>query len=125
MKRMAEQRPEHEVQAAQRVGLPASYTEETDLPYPVAGAIRFDDQAELDSRAYVLGLTRLLGHEGPAGGEDRVVDELRVAGRFEVCRAYVEGTERHSAVEVGKELDRRRGSAEERGSRGPGDLDVE
>ena len=33
---------EREVEAAQRAGLPASYTEETDLPYPVAGAIRFD-----------------------------------------------------------------------------------
>ena len=33
---------EQEVEAAQRAGLPASYTEETDLPYPVAGAIRFD-----------------------------------------------------------------------------------
>jgi glycine/D-amino acid oxidase-like deaminating enzyme/nitrite reductase/ring-hydroxylating ferredoxin subunit len=55
---------EKEVAAAQRVGLPASYTEETDLPYPVAGAIRFDDQAEFHPRRFLLALAALIPGEG-------------------------------------------------------------
>jgi glycine/D-amino acid oxidase-like deaminating enzyme/nitrite reductase/ring-hydroxylating ferredoxin subunit len=55
---------EKEVEAAQRIGLPASYTEETDLPYPVAGAIRFDDQAEFHPRRFLLALAALIPGEG-------------------------------------------------------------
>jgi len=42
-----------EVAAAQRVGLPASYVEETPLPFDVAGAVRFDEQAEFHPRKYL------------------------------------------------------------------------
>ena len=42
------------------LGLPASYTEETDLPYPVAGAVRFEDQAEFHPRRFVLALAALV-----------------------------------------------------------------
>lgn len=39
-------------------GLPASYTEELDLPWPVAAAVRFDDQAEFHPVKYLRALAR-------------------------------------------------------------------
>ncbi|MBW3557226.1 MAG: FAD-dependent oxidoreductase [Actinobacteria bacterium] len=47
---------EHEVEVARRLGLPASFTTRTELPYEVAGAIRFENQAQFHPRAYCLGL---------------------------------------------------------------------
>ena len=55
---------EEEVEAAQRAGLPASYTEETDLPYPVAGAVRFEAQAEFHPRRFLLALAALIPGDG-------------------------------------------------------------
>jgi glycine/D-amino acid oxidase-like deaminating enzyme/nitrite reductase/ring-hydroxylating ferredoxin subunit len=55
---------EREVAAAQRAGLPARYTEETDLPWPVKAAIRFEDQAQFHPRRYCLGLARLIEGDG-------------------------------------------------------------
>jgi glycine/D-amino acid oxidase-like deaminating enzyme/nitrite reductase/ring-hydroxylating ferredoxin subunit len=47
---------EREAEAALAAGLPASFVEETPLPYPVAAAVRFDDQAEFHVRKYLLAL---------------------------------------------------------------------
>jgi glycine/D-amino acid oxidase-like deaminating enzyme/nitrite reductase/ring-hydroxylating ferredoxin subunit len=47
---------EAEVSVAQRLGLPASYSDEVDLPFAVAGAVRFDEQAEFHPVKYLLGL---------------------------------------------------------------------
>jgi len=47
---------EDETRAAIAAGLPASLVEETPLPYPVAAAVRFDDQAEFHPRKYLLAL---------------------------------------------------------------------
>jgi glycine/D-amino acid oxidase-like deaminating enzyme/nitrite reductase/ring-hydroxylating ferredoxin subunit len=47
---------EAEVSAARRFGLPASFTDEVDLPFPVAGAVRFDEQGEFHPVKYLLGL---------------------------------------------------------------------
>ena len=60
------QRPliEREAETAAQAGLPATFVEATPLPFDVHGAVRFDDQAEFDPRAYVLGLTRLLVEAG-------------------------------------------------------------
>ena len=41
-----EARIKKEVEAAKKVGLPASFTRETSLPFPVKAAIRFEDQAQ-------------------------------------------------------------------------------
>jgi glycine/D-amino acid oxidase-like deaminating enzyme/nitrite reductase/ring-hydroxylating ferredoxin subunit len=49
---------EAEAAAARRLGLPASYTEELDLPFGVAAAVRFDEQAELHPVKYLVGLAR-------------------------------------------------------------------
>src|SRR5919199_1133435 len=53
---------EREVEAAQRAGLPASYTEETDLPWPVAAAVRFENQAEFHPRLYLLAIAERLAN---------------------------------------------------------------
>jgi glycine/D-amino acid oxidase-like deaminating enzyme/nitrite reductase/ring-hydroxylating ferredoxin subunit len=57
---------EDEARAATAAGLPATLVERTPLPYPVAAAVRFDDQAEFDAYRYVLALARQL----PAVYED-------------------------------------------------------
>lgn len=45
-----------EVNAARRLGLPASYTESTELPFDVSAAIRFDEQGLFHPRQYLLSL---------------------------------------------------------------------
>jgi glycine/D-amino acid oxidase-like deaminating enzyme/nitrite reductase/ring-hydroxylating ferredoxin subunit len=55
---------EEEVAAAIEAGLPATLTDETPLPYPVAGAVRFDDQAEFHVRKYLLALAQRLTEGG-------------------------------------------------------------
>jgi glycine/D-amino acid oxidase-like deaminating enzyme/nitrite reductase/ring-hydroxylating ferredoxin subunit len=77
-------RIEDEVEAAQRAGLAASFTTETDLPWPVAGAVRVDDQAEFHPRRYLLRLA-----EEVAGGGSHVFERSRaiaVAGGRERVR---------------------------------------
>ena len=55
-----------EVAAASRIGLRASFTTDTDLPYPVEAAIRLDDQAQFHPRRYCIGLAAALAGEGVA-----------------------------------------------------------
>ncbi|MBS1189775.1 MAG: oxidoreductase [Rhodocyclaceae bacterium] len=57
-------RIEAEVEAAQRLGLPATYLEDTPLPFPVEAAVRFDGQARFHPRKYLLALARDLPGEG-------------------------------------------------------------
>ncbi|MGP3770595.1 FAD-dependent oxidoreductase [Streptomyces sp. SDT5-1] len=45
-----------EAGAAQAAGLPASFVTTTDLPFPVAGAVRVTGQAQFHPRKYLLGL---------------------------------------------------------------------
>jgi glycine/D-amino acid oxidase-like deaminating enzyme/nitrite reductase/ring-hydroxylating ferredoxin subunit len=66
---------ERETAAARRAGLPASYDEELDLPFPVAGAVRFDDQVQLHPLRYLHGLARVV----TAGG-GRIVEGVRATG---------------------------------------------
>jgi glycine/D-amino acid oxidase-like deaminating enzyme/nitrite reductase/ring-hydroxylating ferredoxin subunit len=47
-----------EVEAARQLDLPATYIDSTSLPYDVAGAVRFDDQARFHPRNYLLALAR-------------------------------------------------------------------
>jgi glycine/D-amino acid oxidase-like deaminating enzyme/nitrite reductase/ring-hydroxylating ferredoxin subunit len=47
---------EKEAEAARRFGLPASLVRESSLPFPIAGALRFDDQAQFNPCRYALGL---------------------------------------------------------------------
>jgi glycine/D-amino acid oxidase-like deaminating enzyme/nitrite reductase/ring-hydroxylating ferredoxin subunit len=66
---------EREVSIAKRLGLPASYTEATDLPFAVAGAVRFDDQAQFHPVRYLHGLARRLQDDGA-----RLFEQTRALG---------------------------------------------
>jgi glycine/D-amino acid oxidase-like deaminating enzyme/nitrite reductase/ring-hydroxylating ferredoxin subunit len=55
---------EAEAEAAAEAGLPASLVDTTPLPYPVAAAVRFDDQAEFHVRRYLLPLAAGLSAGG-------------------------------------------------------------
>jgi glycine/D-amino acid oxidase-like deaminating enzyme/nitrite reductase/ring-hydroxylating ferredoxin subunit len=66
---------EREAGLALRLGLPASVTRDTGLPFPVAAAMRWDDQAQFHPVKYVAGLAATI----PGGGchvfqNSRVVD---------------------------------------------------
>ena len=58
------QRIEAEASAARRAGLPASVVDETDLPFPVAAAVRFADQAEFHPLKFLAGLALALEAAG-------------------------------------------------------------
>lgn len=53
-----------EAEAAREAGLPARYTEDTGLPFAVAGAVRVDDQAQFHPRRYLLALAEDLVAQG-------------------------------------------------------------
>jgi glycine/D-amino acid oxidase-like deaminating enzyme/nitrite reductase/ring-hydroxylating ferredoxin subunit len=55
---------EREHRCAVRLGLPAALTSETDLPFDVEVALRFDDQAHLHPGHYLVGLARALVEGG-------------------------------------------------------------
>ena len=55
-----------EVEAAQRLGLSATFTTETDLPYAIEGAVRLDDQAQFHPRKFCIGLARAIDGDGSA-----------------------------------------------------------
>jgi glycine/D-amino acid oxidase-like deaminating enzyme/nitrite reductase/ring-hydroxylating ferredoxin subunit len=55
---------EDEARAAIEAGLPASLVDELPLPFAVAGAVRFEDQAEFHVQRYLLGLTDRLDGAG-------------------------------------------------------------
>ena len=67
-----------EADVAGELGLPASFVDELDLPFPVAGAVRFDEQAEFHPVKYVDGIAAAL--KGPLHERTRVtgVDRTRV-----------------------------------------------
>ena len=80
-----------EAKTARRLGLPAAFTESTDAPFEVAGALRFDDQAQFHPRKYLQAVA-----EAVDGGGSYVFEETRATGldtgspcRVETNRATV------------------------------------
>jgi glycine/D-amino acid oxidase-like deaminating enzyme/nitrite reductase/ring-hydroxylating ferredoxin subunit len=55
---------EKEVEVAKRLGLPATLTRETGLPFDVLTAMRWDDQAQFHPTKYVAGLAATIPGEG-------------------------------------------------------------
>ncbi|MDT4952228.1 MAG: hypothetical protein QOJ02_366 [Acidobacteriota bacterium] len=53
-----------EVEAATKLGLPASYVETTPLPFEIKGAIQFSNQARFHPRKYLLALARKIQGDG-------------------------------------------------------------
>jgi glycine/D-amino acid oxidase-like deaminating enzyme/nitrite reductase/ring-hydroxylating ferredoxin subunit len=80
---------EKEVAAAREAGLDASLVTETDLPYPVAAAIRLDDQAEFHPRKYLLGLAEALTGRGVQIFEKTIA--TGVSEGSDGCTVSVEG----------------------------------
>ncbi len=76
-----------EADAARRAGLPASFTTETGLPFPVAGAVRVTGQAQFHPVRYLRALTADLLRLG-----GRVYEHTRVTGltEGEPCRLTTE-----------------------------------
>jgi glycine/D-amino acid oxidase-like deaminating enzyme/nitrite reductase/ring-hydroxylating ferredoxin subunit len=76
-----------EVEAAREAGLPASFVTETDLPFPVAGAIRVEDQAQFHPRKYLLGLAQEIARRG-----GRIFERTRAVDldEGEPCRVTTE-----------------------------------
>lgn len=86
-----------EAEAALDAGLAASFATETDLPFPVAGAVRVADQAQFHPRKYLLALvTDLLRHGG------QVYERTRVTGldEGEPCRLTTENGATVTASDV-------------------------
>ncbi|MCM1983767.1 FAD-dependent oxidoreductase [Lyngbya confervoides] len=62
-----------EVEAAVRLGLPATFVTEVSLPFPIAGAIKFENQAQFHVRKYLLHLANKI-----AGNGSHVFESTRV-----------------------------------------------
>ncbi len=55
---------EDEVEAALKLGLPASFVQKTSLPFAIAGAVKFDNQAQFHVRKYLLHLAKAIPGNG-------------------------------------------------------------
>lgn len=75
-----------EVEAATTLGLPATYTEATDLPYPVEAAIRLDDQLQFHPRRYCLALADAIPGAGSHVFETSRVLDIDETGARPVVR---------------------------------------
>ncbi|MFP5330624.1 MAG: NAD(P)/FAD-dependent oxidoreductase, partial [Alphaproteobacteria bacterium] len=71
---------EEEVELARKLGLPASLTRDTGLPFEVLAAMRWDNQAQFHPVKYVAGLAATIPGEGCHVFEDSRVTE------WEPCR---------------------------------------
>lgn len=61
---------EEEARAAVEAGLPAALVASSSLPFPIAGAVRFDDQAEFHPCKYLLALASGIAGQGSTIYED-------------------------------------------------------
>jgi glycine/D-amino acid oxidase-like deaminating enzyme/nitrite reductase/ring-hydroxylating ferredoxin subunit len=68
---------EAEVDVSRQLGLPASFVADADLPYQVAGGVRFDQQAQFHPRRYCLGLAHLINGDGGHVFENTGVTKVR------------------------------------------------
>lgn len=90
---------EAEVEATRRLGFTPRFVRDIPLPFPVAGAIRFDDQALFHPRKYALALAELVDGEGSHVFErtratdieetDAGVDVITEHGRVEASHVIV------------------------------------
>ena len=73
-----------EAEAAVRAGLPMEMVDETDLPFPVAGAVRLGDQAQFHPQRYCAGLASAFAAEGGRVFENTLVTDVSGRGRRRV-----------------------------------------
>jgi len=67
---------EAEVEAAIKLGLPASFVKETSLPFPIAGAVKFENQAQFHVRKYLLHLAKTIPGNGSYLFDDTRVETV-------------------------------------------------
>ncbi|MDQ0792547.1 FAD-dependent oxidoreductase [Streptomyces sp. B1I3] len=86
-----------ETHAAIEAGLPVTYGTETELPFPVGGALRLDGQAQFHPRRYLLALADDLLRRG-----GRIFERSRVTGLSEgaPCRVTTEAGRTVTAGDV-------------------------
>jgi glycine/D-amino acid oxidase-like deaminating enzyme/nitrite reductase/ring-hydroxylating ferredoxin subunit len=89
---------EREVEAARRAGLPAGLVEDTDLPYPISAAVRFERQAEFHPVRYLEGLARRLVDEGVRIHEDTMAVSVSAGSPCEVRTGGGPKVTAHSVV---------------------------
>lgn len=77
-KRLADLR--EEVEAARGAGVSAELTTETDLPFPVLGAVRIDAQAQFHPQKFLQGLTEKIVGDGSQVFEQTRVTDVRSGG---------------------------------------------
>jgi glycine/D-amino acid oxidase-like deaminating enzyme len=90
-------RVREEAAMAAELGLPASYVDDVELPFPVAGAVRFEDQAEFHPVKYLDGLAAALRgpvHEGTratgiSSGRVETATGHRVSARHIVIATHI------------------------------------
>lgn len=78
--RRGELRVRAELAAAQVVGLPATWTDTTELPFAVRGAVRLDDQFQTDPGELLAATLRAVEAEGGQVFEDSRVESVDVDG---------------------------------------------
>lgn len=66
-------RLEEEAKASDEVGMPATLVRDVPLPFPVAAAVRYEDQARFHPTAYLAGLARVV-----TGAGGRIYEGTRV-----------------------------------------------
>lgn len=77
---------EAELDAAVRLGLPATWAETTDLPFPTLGAVRFSGQGQMHAVRYLHGLAEAVAaHPGCAVHQHTRVTRVREDGDVAVA----------------------------------------
>jgi glycine/D-amino acid oxidase-like deaminating enzyme/nitrite reductase/ring-hydroxylating ferredoxin subunit len=85
----------NEVEAARRVGVSAELTTETDLPFPVLGAIRVDGQAQFHPQKFLQGLAKKIVGDGSHVFEQTRATDVRSGDDCVVLTDHGEVRARH------------------------------
>ncbi|MGI8785904.1 MAG: FAD-dependent oxidoreductase [Acidobacteriota bacterium] len=73
-----------ELEASRQLGMKASWTKKTPLPFSVAGALQFDNQAEFHPRRYLLRLAKIISDFGGLILEDTPVLDIKDGGPCQI-----------------------------------------
>lgn len=79
---------EAEVNAALKLGLPASLVRETALPFEVTGAVKFENQAQFHPRKYILHLAKTIHGDGSYIFENT---RVKTVNGEQPCQVVTEG----------------------------------
>lgn len=66
-----------EVEAAQSLGLPASFVTQTPLPFEIKGAVKFESQAHFHPRKFLLPLAQLINGDGSLIFENTRITDIK------------------------------------------------